>query len=69
MKFIARIEAENGREGRIIFDAESQGDAMEFVKDLLDQEFVRCENAFISTRNICSVEVTQCNVINWEENR
>lgn len=67
MKFIARIEAENGREGRIIFDAESQGDAMEFVKDLLDQEFVRCETVFISTRRICAVEVFRCDVINWEE--
>ena len=67
MKFIARIEAENGREGRIIFDAESQDDAMEFVEDLMDQEFVRCETVFISTRHICAVEVSRCNVINWEE--
>lgn len=67
MKFIAIIEVENGREGRIIFDAESHDAAMETVKDLLEQDFVRCENAFISTRHICSVDVSRCNVINWEE--
>lgn len=69
MKFIAKIEAENGKVGRVVFDAESQDAAMELVKDLLEQDFVECETVLISKRHICNVDVNRCNVINWEGNR